>query len=111
MPERLPVDRAGLTALSPDATQIAYNRMSRETRTWKRHQGGTAQDIWLGGLDKGDFHRITEWPGSDNFPMWHGDSIYFNSDREDGNLNIVSGFHFSTRGVNTADSSAPAYSW
>ncbi|MBN2563149.1 MAG: PD40 domain-containing protein [Phycisphaerae bacterium] len=88
MPERLPVDRAGLTALSPDAKSIAYNRMSRESRTWKRHKGGTAQDIWLGSLEKGDFHRITDWPGSDNFPMWSGDAIYFNSDRKFGTLNI-----------------------
>ncbi|MBU0637861.1 MAG: PDZ domain-containing protein [Planctomycetes bacterium] len=88
MPERLPVDRAGLAALSPDGKQIAYNRMSRESRTWKRHQGGTAQDIWLGSLEKRDYRRITDWPGSDNYPMWRGDAIYFSSDREHGTLNL-----------------------
>jgi len=88
MPVKLPVDRAGLTALSPDAKQIAYNRISRESRTWKRHKGGTAQDIWLGSLEKGDFHKITDWSGSDNFPMWRGKAIYFNSDRKFGTLNI-----------------------
>lgn len=88
MPERLPVDRAGLTTISPDGKMIAYNRMSRESRTWKRHQGGTAQDIWLGSLDKADYKRVTDWPGSDNYPMWWGDYIYFNSDREYGTLNI-----------------------
>ncbi len=88
MPVKLPVDRAGLTALSPDAKQIAYNRISREARTWKRHKGGTAQDIWLGSLEKGDFHKATDWAGTDNFPMWSGNSIYFTSDREFGTLNI-----------------------
>lgn len=88
MPAKLPVDRAGLTALSPDAKQIAYNRISREARTWKRHQGGTAQDIWLGSLEKGDFRKITDWAGTDNFPMWHKNSIYFNSDRANGTLNL-----------------------
>ncbi|MCH8967432.1 MAG: PD40 domain-containing protein, partial [Planctomycetes bacterium] len=88
LPRKLPVDRAGLTALSPDGKRIAYNRISRETRTWKRHQGGTAQDIWLGSFEKGDFDRITDWPGTDNFPMWHDDAIYFNSDRAHGTLNI-----------------------
>lgn len=88
MPERLPVDRAGLTALSPDGTKIAYNRISRETRTWKRHQGGTAQDIWVGSLADGDFHKITDWVGTDNYPMWRGDTIYFNSDRAHGTLNL-----------------------
>lgn len=88
MPQKLPVDRAGLTALSPDGKQIAYNRISRETRTWKRHQGGTAQDIWMGSLEKLDYRKITDWPGTDNYPMWRGNAIYFTSDREHGTLNI-----------------------
>ena len=88
MPVKLPVDRAGLAAISPDGKMLAYNRLSREERTWKRHQGGTAQDIWLGSLDKGDFKKVTDWVGTDNFPMWHRDSIYFNSDREHGTLNL-----------------------
>lgn len=86
--EKLPVDRAGLATLSPDGTMLAYNRITREDRTWKRHQGGTAQDIWVGSLAKGDFHRITTWKGSDNFPMWQGNTIYFTSDRNAGTMNI-----------------------
>ena len=88
MPERLPVDRAGLTAVSPDGKQIAYNRMSRETRTWKRHRGGTAQDIWVGSLDKMDYKKVIDSDWTENYPMWRGDAIYFNSDREDGTLNL-----------------------
>ncbi len=88
LPQRLPVDRAGLTALSPDGSQIAYNRISRESRTWKRYKGGMAQDIWVGSLATGDFQRLTDWPGSDHFPMWAGDSIYYTSDRELGTLNL-----------------------
>lgn len=86
--EKLPVDRAGLAALSPDAKKIAYNRITRETATWKRHQGGTAQDIWVGDLEKGAFEKITDWMGTDNYPMWQGDAIYFTSDREHGTLNV-----------------------
>ncbi|MGD8451155.1 MAG: S41 family peptidase [Phycisphaerae bacterium] len=88
MPERLPVDRGGLCAVSPDGTRIAYNRISRESATWKRHRGGTAQDIWMGSLAAQDYHKIIDTDWTDNYPMWHGDSIYFNSDREDGTLNI-----------------------
>jgi tricorn protease len=88
MPERLPVDRAGLTTVSPDGKKIAYNRISRETRTWKRHRGGTAQDIWMGSLEDMDYKKIIDTDWTDNYPMWHGDSIYFVSDREDGTLNI-----------------------
>ena len=88
MPEKLPVDRAGLTAISPDAERIVYNRITREHSTWKRHQGGTAQDLWMGSPAQGDFKKITDWPGTDNFPMWEGENIYFTSDREHGTLNI-----------------------
>ena len=88
MPRRLPVDRAGLASLSPDGDSLVYNRISREDRTWKRYQGGMAQDLWLGSLSDGDFRRITTWVGTDNYPMWQSDAIYFNSDRSDGTLNL-----------------------
>lgn len=88
MPEKLPVDRAGLATLSPDGKSIAYNRITREFRHWKRHKGGTAQDIWMGNFNKKDYHKITQYDGTDNFPMWYGSAIYFTSDREDGTLNI-----------------------
>jgi tricorn protease len=88
MAERLIVDRAGLTAISPDGASIAYNRISTEFRTWKRYQGGMAPDIWMGRLDKGDYQKITNWPGTDSYPMWQGEAIYFDSDREGGTLNL-----------------------
>lgn len=88
LPQKLPVDRAGLASLSPKADQIAYNRNSREFRNWKRHQGGTAQDIWVGSLAKKDYQKITSFVGTDNYPMWHGNAIYFSSDREDGTMNL-----------------------
>jgi tricorn protease len=88
MPERLPVDRAGLASLSPDGRSLVYNRISREDRTWKRYQGGMAQDLWLGSLADRDYRRITDWPGTDNYPMWQDGAIYFSSDRTDGTLNL-----------------------
>jgi len=88
MPEKLPLDRGGLASLSPDGKSIAYNYNSRETATWKRHIGGDAQDIWLGSLEKLDYKPITDFIGTDNYPMWYKNYIYFNSDREDGTLNI-----------------------
>ena len=86
--EKLPVDRGGLASLSPDGTQIAYCRLSNENATWKRHQGGDAQKVWMGTLAKGDFHVIADWRGITNYPMWRGDFIYFTSDREAGTLNL-----------------------
>ena len=89
MPSALPLPRAGLASFSPDGAWIAYNRLSREERTWKRHKGGTAQDIWLSNLATGEFYQITQWEGTDNFPMWHADKIYFNSDQLFETLNVM----------------------
>jgi tricorn protease len=80
--EPLPLDRGGMTSYSPDGTKIAYNRIFRNFRTWKRYTGGMAQDIDIYDLrTHATEEKIphTEW--TDTFPMWHGDTIYFDSDR------------------------------
>ncbi len=81
-PEALPLFEGELTSYSADGKKIAYNRMSREFRTWKRYKGGMAQDIWLYDFERNESARLTEFEGTDAFPMWHGDRIYFISDRE-----------------------------
>jgi tricorn protease len=82
-PQALPLFEGGLASYSPDGTKIAYNRLSREFRTWKRYKGGMAQDIWLYDLEKNESAKLTEFEGTDAFPMWYGENkIYFISDRE-----------------------------
>ncbi len=85
---RLPVDRGSLASVAPDHSGLAYNRIGRHVRTWKRYEGGLAQDIWVKDFKSGDITKITDWQGSDQFPMWGQGGIYFASDREDGTLNI-----------------------
>lgn len=81
-PEQLPLFEGELTSYSPDGKRIAYNRMSREFRTWKRYKGGMAQDIWIYDLEKNEVDKLTDYEGTDAFPMWYEDKIYFISDRE-----------------------------
>ncbi len=81
LPEQLPIDKGGLTSFSPDGAKIAYNRIFRNFRTWKRYRGGMAQDIWIYDFKANQIEQITDYPGTDTFPMWHGDAIYFVSDR------------------------------
>ncbi len=81
-PEALPMPEAGFGSFSPDGNRIAYNRISREGRSWKRYKGGMAQDIWIYNLDKNEVEQITDFEGTDNFPMWTEESkLYFVSDR------------------------------
>ena len=83
VPEVLPVPRGGWCSFSPDGRQMAYNRVFREFRTWKRYRGGQADEIWLHDFGTGQTTRLTTDPAQDLFPMWHGDKMYFVSEREE----------------------------
>jgi len=82
LPDKLPLFEGELTSYSPDGKKIAYNRISREFRTWKRYMGGMAQDIWLYDFENNKSERLTTYKGTDAFPMWYKDRIYFISDRD-----------------------------
>ncbi len=82
LPEPLPMDQGGLTSFNGDGTKIAYNRIFRNFRTWKRYTGGLAQDIYIYDIKNNVFEeKIPHTDYTDTFPMWHGDTVYFNSDR------------------------------
>ncbi len=87
LPEPLPMPVSGAGDLSPDGGRIVYSPLVRDFRTWKRYEGGWAQELYIFDLDSHDLQRVTDHPRSDRDPMWIGDRIYFNSDR-DGTMNL-----------------------
>ena len=87
--EPLPMPQSGAGDFSPDGKQMVYNPFARDFRTWKRYQGGWAQDLYLFDLASGEVKNITSHPRTDRDPMWIGGKIFFNSDRT-GTLNIWS---------------------
>ena len=87
--ERMMMHEAASGSFSQDGDKIAYNRVRREHRTWKRYVGGLAQDLFLFDLNTHEDKRLTTFEGTDRLPMWLGDKIYFSSDR-DRVLNIYS---------------------
>ncbi len=87
MPDMLPVPRADLTSFSPDGHKIAYIPTSQEFRTWKRYRGGWNLPIAIYDLEKNTYEELPKSAGMDMFPMWHGNTIYFISDR-DGIMNL-----------------------
>lgn len=91
-PEALALDQGGLASFNSDGTKIAYNRIFRNFRTWKRYTGGLAQDIYLYDLKNNVLEQtIPHTEYTDTFPMWHGNTIYFTSDRgAEHRLNIYS---------------------
>ena len=81
LPQQLPFSRAGFCSYSPKQDQLAYNRIFREFRTWKRYRGGMSDDIWIYNFASQKTINITKHKAQDIIPMWHQNKIYFLSDR------------------------------
>ncbi|NEZ04038.1 peptidase S41 [Wenzhouxiangella sp. XN201] len=86
-PEVLPMPVSGAGTFSDDGSKIFYSPLFRDFRTWKRYQGGWAQDLWLFDLEAGDARQITDHERTERDPMWIDGQAYFVSDR-DGTLNL-----------------------
>jgi len=83
LPTRMPIDSAvGLASFGPDGHTIAYNRIFRNFRTWKRYNGGLAQQLFTYDFNTRELKQLTSWSGTNTSPMWHGDRIYYLSDQD-----------------------------
>jgi tricorn protease len=99
LPDPLPVSEGGLTSFSPDGTRIAYNQIFRNFRTWKRYTGGLAQAISIYDLKSNTVEDVPHTDWTDSFPMWHGNTICFSSDRgPEHHLNLY-GYDLGTKQV------------
>ena len=81
----IPLKNGGFASYSLDGKKLAYNYVFREFRTWKRYQGGMADDIRIYDFDTHQSQKITDEIRQDIIPMWSadGNKIYFISDRDD----------------------------
>ena len=85
--EPLPMPESGAGDYAPDGTKLVYSPQARDFRSEKRYGGGQANDLFIYDLKTNDAKRITDSPRADRDPMWIGNAIYFNSDR-DGHFNL-----------------------
>jgi tricorn protease len=83
----LPMPRAGAGDYSPDGKRLVYAPLWRDFRTWKRYQGGWAQDLYIYDLATNTSKVIAPSKRTERDPMWIGNAIYFLSDRS-GTLNL-----------------------
>ena len=57
-----------LLVTRPTASKLAYNRVFREFRTWKRYRGGMADDIWIYDFATKKTEQLTDDPAQDIIP-------------------------------------------
>lgn len=87
LPEALPLPTAGAGDFAPDGKRLVYSPLFRDFRTWKRYQGGWAQDLFVVDLATLALEPVSPTVRTERDPMWVGQDIYFVSDR-DGILNL-----------------------
>ncbi len=87
--EALPMPTAGSGDYSADGEKIVYSPQSRDFRSEKRYGGGQANMLYIFDLKTYATNLITQGPRASRDPMWIGDTIYYNSDR-DGRFNLYS---------------------
>lgn len=89
LPQKLPMPTAGAGDFSPDGKKMVYSPLFRDFRTWKRYEGGWAQDLYIVDLASLALTPVSPTKRTERDPMWIGDKVYFVSDR-DGTLNLYS---------------------
>lgn len=87
LPKALPMPVAGAGDYSPDGKKLFYSPLFRDFRTWKRYEGGWAQDLFIFDLATNALTPIDNSKRTERDPMWIGDKLYFASDRT-GTLNL-----------------------
>jgi len=99
LPNELPLDRGGMLSYSPDGQKIVYNRIFTNFRTWKRYDGGLAQQLYLYDFVSKELTEIAPFQGTSTEPMWYGNTIYFLSDRDANRRANVWAYDLNTRAV------------
>jgi tricorn protease len=84
----LALPTAGYASFSADGNQLAFVSPSYDRRTWKHYKGGNAPNIWVYDFAKNASQRITDWEGPDEWPMFHGRTVYYCSDQGGRNANL-----------------------
>jgi len=87
LPEALPMPRAGSGDYSPDGTKILYAPLFRDFRTWKRYQGGWAQNLFIYDLARNEARQVTGHVRTERDPVWLETGLFYVSDR-DGTLEL-----------------------
>jgi len=85
--EPLAMPNSGAGSFSPAGNRIVYSPQARDFRTEKRYGGGTANQLYIFDVETHEAKKISEGDRASRDPMWVGNSIYYDSDK-DGHFNL-----------------------
>jgi tricorn protease len=78
----MPLAYAEYGSWSPDGKQMAVVIRTERLRNWKRYRGGNVADIHIYNFANKTSENISAADDAPyDFPMWHGNAIYFLSDK------------------------------
>lgn len=80
--EPLPMPEAGSGDFSPDGARMVYSPRTRDFRSEKRYSGGQANTLYIFDLKSYDAKKISEGARANRDAMWIGNTVYYNSDRD-----------------------------
>ena len=87
---RVPLYQASEASYDASGETVYFVRPAYHRNVTKRYQGGTARQVWKFTQGHPEAQQLTTgYAGESHHPMWHGNRVYFISDR-DGTMNLWS---------------------
>ncbi|MEM0963530.1 MAG: protease, partial [Bacteroidota bacterium] len=80
--EMIPAPWGNDAAYSPDGERLIVDRMTRWDDEWRAYRGGQNTPLTILDLESLAETRLPNERTTDVHPVWHGDTIYFLSDRD-----------------------------
>jgi len=82
VPKPFPLEFVSHMSFAPDGQRYAFTRFNRWSTAWFHYDGGMQNQIWVREPAATQFRQITNVPGTNEYPAWCGDRIYFVNERK-----------------------------
>lgn len=76
-PVDLPTEFGVNVSFSEKEPKFAFTRFNRATTAWFHYIGGMQNQVWVGDIATKQFKQITDVKGTNEYPCWVGDDVYF----------------------------------
>ena len=83
-----PLMEVGNAAFSPDGNEVAYDRNPSNQLHWRRYRGGSQGVISLYNLKTNAYSELPHSEENSWDPLWVGRTLYFESDKKRGTVNL-----------------------